>query len=208
MQVIASGADPDPIGRVAADCVIGADGGLDVALAAGVDVDIVVGDLDSAGADALDAVAGHAEVIRAEVDKDETDLELALAEALGRAGTRITVHLAAGGRLDHQLANLAVLASPRWQEAEIDAFIGAHRVFVVHPMSGAVALPLGLGAAVAVQPMGGPACVTTSGVRWPLTDEWLDALSARGISNEVTAEPPTVQVSAGVVLVISSAQAT
>lgn len=208
MQVIATGADPEPLGRVTADCVICADGGLDVALAAGVDVDLVVGDLDSAGADALEAVAGRAEVLRASSDKDETDLELALAEARARGASRITVHLAAGGRLDHQLANLAVLASPRWHDAEVGAFVGRNRVFVVHARSGAVGLPLDRGAALAVQPMGGAARVTTRGVRWPLTDEWLDAMSARGISNEVTAESPTVQVGEGVVLVISSAQAT
>lgn len=208
VQVIATGADPDPIRRIIGDHVICADGGLDAALAAGAVVDVVVGDLDSAGSDTLAAVEDQAEVVRAAADKDETDLELAIAEALARGASRITVHVAVGGRLDHQLANLAVLASPRWQVAAIDAFVGRHRVFVVHPGSGAVSLPLGRGAPVAVQPMGGPARVTTSGVRWPLTNEWLDALSARGISNEATADSPTIQVSDGVVLVMSSAQAT
>lgn len=205
VQVIASGADRDAVRAVSADVVVCADGGVDVAVAAGCAVDLVVGDMDSASSEALAAVEGTAVVQRADVDKDETDLELALIAAGERGATQITVHVADGGRLDHQLANVAVLASPRWVPARIDAHIGTERAWIVR---GDRELPVPVGAPFALLPMGGSARVSTTGVRWPLEDEWLDATEARGISNEVVATPVRVQVAEGVVLAVSSAQAT
>lgn len=206
VQVIATGADPAVAATVEADMVVCADGGADVAVHAGLDVDLVVGDLDSATPAALAAARRSGVVVSAEPDKDETDLELALAAARLRGATRITVHLGAGGRLDHQLANLAVLASARWAPAAITARVGTRDlVWVVRQ---ALELPLAEGAPLALVPIGGPARVTSSGVRWPLVDEWLDPTAARGISNEVVAPPARIQVSEGVVLVVSSAQAT
>lgn len=205
VQVIASGADREAVAAVTADVVVCADGGVDVAVEAGCSVDLVIGDMDSASSEALAAVAPTAVVQRADVDKNETDLELALTAAGERGATHITVHLADGGRLDHQFANIAVLASPRWVPARIDAHIGTGRAWVVR---GDRELPVPVGAPFALLPMGGSARVTSTGVRWPLDDEWLDATGARGISNEVVATPVRVQVAEGVVLAVSSAQAT
>ena len=206
VQVVATGASPAAIAAIESDLVICADGGLDAVFAAGREAHVIVGDLDSASAAGLAGVADDVVIERAPQDKDETDLELALATAVDRSAERLTVHLAAGGRLDHQLANLVVLASPRWQAAEITAYVGdADRVFVVH---GTRSIPLAVGDPFAIMPIGSPAVVTTRGVEWELTAESLDPTAARGISNQVVAAGPTVQVDGGAVLVLSSAQAT
>jgi thiamine pyrophosphokinase len=202
--VIASGADIDEVRRAArADFVICADGGLDVALAADRPVDLVVGDLDSVSADALARAAlVGIEIERHRVDKDESDLELALTAAIDRRAGAIIVHLAVGGRLDHQLANLLVLASPRWATAEVAAVVGRDRVWVVRDRR---VLPLDAGDHVALHAIGGRAeGVHTEGLRFDLHDEPLDAMVARGIANEVAAAGPAVGVVSGVLLVISS----
>ena len=201
-QVIASNASLGPVAASPATVVVCADGGLAVALAAGRAVDLVVGDLDSASADDLArAEAAGARIQPHPTTKDESDLELALAAAIDGGASSVTAHLADGGRLDHQLANLLVLASPRWAAARVDAWVGDGRVWVVRDT---FELPLAPGDPVAIQPVGGPATVSTGGLAFPLDDEVLDPTHARGIANEVVGVPAVVRVRDGVVLVISS----
>ena len=203
--VIATGASVEEVGRVARadDLVIGADGGVDVVLAAGLHPALVVGDLDSASASALArADAAGARVDRRPPDKDESDLELALAAAVAAGAPAVHAVLADGGRLDHQLANLLVLASARWSAATVTATVGRASLWVVRDH---LALPLPVGAAGALQAVGAPADgVRTTGLRFPLRGERLEPLAARGIANEVVARLATVEVEGGVVLVVSS----
>ena len=53
------------------------------------------------------------EVRRFKAEKDETDLELALLAAVDMGADEIKVIAALGGRLDHTLANLSLLALPQ-----------------------------------------------------------------------------------------------
>lgn len=200
--VVAAG-DPDELGPVpSADLVVAADSGLDLALARGLDVDVVVGDMDSVDPASLAAAAERGvRVHRHPREKDETDLELALALALAAAPTRIHVVVGAAGRLDHAVANLAVLASPRWASVEVDATVGKARVWVVRAMR---PLPLAIGDPVGLIPVGGPATgVSTEGLAYPLAGETLDPFAARAIANEVVAVPVRVGVEGGVLLAIS-----
>jgi thiamine pyrophosphokinase len=207
VQVIATGAATAHVTASSATFVVCADGGVRAALHAGRRIDLVVGDLDSATEVDLDrARAAGARIDRFPTAKDESDLELAMAAALAAGAASVTVHLAEGGRLDHQLANLLVLASHRWRSVRVDAWVGDDRVWVVHEL---LALPLAVGSALAVQAVDGPATVTTRGLAFPLEGEVLHPTHARGIANEVRSSPVEVRVDAGVVLVIGqSAHAT
>src|SRR5439155_23558943 len=105
----------------------------DHAEALGLEVDVVVGDLDSVSSSALaNARAGGARVDEHPAEKDATDLELALDEAVAAGATEIVVVGGHGGRLDHLLANCALLASPRYADVTISGYLGEARVFVVH----------------------------------------------------------------------------
>ena len=210
VQVIATDAVVRHVAASEAALVVCADGGVRAGLRAGRPIDLVVGDLDSATEADLDtARAGGARIERFPTTKDESDLELAMAAAMAEGAVAITVHLAAGGRLDHQLANLLVLASPRWMSVRIDAWVGDDRVWVVRER---LVVPLEVGAAVAIQAVTGPATVTTAGLAFALASEVLHPAEARGIANAVVASPVEVRVHDGVVLVIGagpqSAQAT
>src|SRR5262249_28692192 len=119
LVVVFAGGDPvDP--RLRAEVrpgarVVAADSGLHHAQALGVHVDVVVGDFDSVDEHALQAaVADGARVEQFPVAKDFTDLELALQTAGHLGATDVLVLGSAGGRLDHFLANLLVLASPHF----------------------------------------------------------------------------------------------
>ena len=181
--------------------VIAADSGLDHAHALGFHADLLVGDLDSVDADLLRAARENGTKIEHHpVEKDATDLELALEAARSRGATRVTVVGGTGGRLDHLLANALLLAAPRFGDLELDALLPPARVTVVRnerTLSGRV------GALCTLLPAGGPADgVTTTGLRYPLRDEHLAAGTTRGVSNVFVDVTATVAVRAGVLLAI------
>ena len=129
--VVASGPGP-ALTLPDARHVVAADGGVERAVALGLRVDVVVGDLDSVSAEALAAAeAAGARVVAHPVAKDATDLELALDEAVALGGRRLLVVTSADGRLDHLLSSLLVLASERYADVELDALTGGAVVHVV-----------------------------------------------------------------------------
>jgi len=123
--VVVSGGEP-PDTRVARAVpsgapVIGADRGLGYALALGLDVTLAIGDFDSASAESLaEAEAAGVRIERHPVAKDATDLELALDAAVALGPERILVLAGRGGRLDHELASLLLLASDRYAGVIVD----------------------------------------------------------------------------------------
>ncbi len=198
--VVASGPGP-AVGVPDARTVVAADGGLDRALALGLAVDVVIGDLDSVSPAALAAAeAAGARVVRHPAAKDATDLELALDEAAALGARRMLVVASAGGRLDHLLAATLLLAADRYAEIEIDALVGESLVHVVRGTRRLTGAP---GELVTLLAVGAPAHgVTTEGLEYPLTDETLDPGSTRGVSNVLAADTAVVTVARGVLLAV------
>lgn len=198
-------------GGEGADLVIAADGGLRWAQKHGVHVNVVVGDMDSVDAAALAEVeAGGAEIVRHDPDKDATDLELALRLACERGASSITLIGGHGGRLDHFLGNIALLASlPKRVRAQ--ALMGETEIFVIHGYGirgteeQGVELSLSgkPGRLVSLISWGGDAAgIKTEGLRWPLASESLPLGTSRGISNEMTGTQAKVSLESGTLLVI------
>lgn len=103
-----------------ADCVICADGGARHAQALGVSPRIVLGDFDSLTQEDLQAwQKTGAQIIRYPREKDFTDTHIALLKALELGYTDIDLLAATGGRIDHTLANLMLLALPEAEKARI-----------------------------------------------------------------------------------------
>jgi thiamine pyrophosphokinase len=204
--IVAGGAAPHPgvVDRLPDDrTVIAADSGLDHALALGLDVELIVGDLDSVSAAALAAATEHGvPVERHPTEKDAIDLELAIDAALERDACRILVLSGGGDRLDQVLAGLLLLADPRLQGVTVEAWMGtAHVLALRGPMHAPVHGRTG--ELVSLVPVGGDAHgITTSGLRYPLHAEPLLAGATRGISNEIVADPVGVELERGTLLVI------
>jgi thiamine pyrophosphokinase len=193
-----------PVGSM----VIAVDGGLRPALAAGLPVHHLVGDLDSATPEEV-AMAARlgATIHRHPADKDATDLELALDLAVGLAersqiGLLLVVG-AGGGRLDLLLGDVLLLAADRTAHLRVGARLGEADVHVVRP-GRPVEVDVPLGAQVSLLPVHGPADgVTTEGLRWSLLDAHLAPGTSRAVSNEAVAAPVSVAVRSGVLAVIA-----
>jgi thiamine pyrophosphokinase len=204
--VVVTGAAPLDRRAVAAvprdALVVAADGALDHARAAGLDPDVLVGDLDSISARGLAWATEHAEVVRHPVDKGATDTELAVAHAVTFSPRRVLLVAGAGDRLDHAVAALGALGAPALAIAtSVEAWWGRDQLHVLHAPH-TVELDLPKGTTFSVLAMHGPAAgVTVLGARWPLTDHRLEPLVGLGVSN-VAEGPVTVAVSHGIVTVI------
>lgn len=181
-----------------ADLVVAADAGYDAALALGLPVDVLVGDMDSIQAT---DIPRHVIVERHPPDKDATDLELALELVARDSPGRVVVLGGSGGRLDHELAVAGLLCSPRWiaiEELDWRSERGwAHVVRRRRVLHGDV------GATVSLLPIGGDAYgITTTGLKWNLQEETLHTGTTRGVSNVMTAPVTDVRVSGGSLLVV------
>lgn len=184
--------------------VIAADSGLEHAQMLGLHVDRVVGDLDSVDRDMLHEAVQRGTVVDAHpTAKDQTDLELALDTAVRvatPANAPVIIVTSVGGRLDHGLANLLLLASPAYAAVHIDAYVDDWHVTVVRERT---TLFVGFARLLTLLPVGGPAVgVTTEQLTYPLRDETLAPGTSRGVSNIAEADEVTVDLRAGVLLAL------
>jgi thiamine pyrophosphokinase len=205
LAVIFAGGDPpvaaDVVGLSDVGLTIAADSGYDHAAALGFTCDLLVGDLDSVSREGLEsAQSAGTEIIAHPRDKSQTDLELAMSEAMGRGAARIVVVGGHGGRLDHLLANLAVLACAVHAGVQVEAHMGGTTVWFVRD---GLEIAAPVGTLVSILPVGGSAeDVSSHGLRWELDRESLLWGSARGISNEVIASPAGISVGSGTLIVV------
>lgn len=86
------------------DFVIAADGGLLTINGLGIVPDIILGDFDSLG-----YVPKGDNIIRHKVEKDDTDMMLAVEKAIELGYHNITIFGGTGGRTDHTIANLQTM---------------------------------------------------------------------------------------------------
>jgi len=208
--IFANGDLPEPAAALRllqpTDLLIAADGGARHCRALGLTPHLVIGDFDSLAADELDALEQAGAVLKRHPrDKDETDLELALLEAAARGATTLIVFGAFGGRLDMTLANLLLLRHPKLAKVHIELRHGSQTAWLVRPPGGAVSgVP---GDTVSLLPLDGDVFgIVTHGLRYPLRGEALLSGPARGVSNMLTEPLARITLTAGLLLVIHSAQ--
>jgi thiamine pyrophosphokinase len=193
--------------------VVAADGGVRHAAAFGMAVDRWVGDGDSTDPTELEALAARGVLIdRVAVDKDESDTELALLAAVEAGADLVTILGGLGGvRVDHAIANLALLQHPALEHCDARLYdeAGARLSLLVGPdhrgLGGVRELTGRVGDLVSLIPLGESARnVETKGLRYPLEGETLILGRARGLSNVRIAETARVTVGSGRLLVIET----
>jgi thiamine pyrophosphokinase len=214
--VVAAG---DPPGRLDLDrawpgwadgiaLVVAADGGSATAGRLGLGMDMVVGDLDSVDPGELAALRARGIPIeQAPTDKDESDTELAVCAALARGADSITIVGGFGGRLDHLLANVGLLALAQLTGVPTQLLDATTRVTLIRGGEAPLEREFRgrVGDLVSLFPFGpGVEGVTTVGLAWALHDASLPVGPARGLSNRRTATVARVSVRAGLLLVVET----
>ena len=96
------------------DLFIGVDRGSLFLIEQGIYPDLAIGDFDSVSEEELALVCSQSkEILQAQPEKNDTDLELAVKTAFVRyPQAQVTIFGAFGGRLDHTLANVFLPSDP------------------------------------------------------------------------------------------------
>jgi len=187
------------------DYLIGADRGALFLAEHGIKPHLALGDFDSIGEEQLRLVRSVADECLSfdPIDKDWTDTELALREAVGRGYKRVLIVGGLGTRFDHSLANVHLLALAESEGCEallcdenneigILAGPGSRRLQASDRFPVVSLLPL--------TPVAGG--ITLEGFVYPLNEATLRIGMSLGVSNLLAGPSGTVHLGEGRLLVI------
>lgn len=183
-------------GAGAFDAVIAVDGGFASLAAVGCAPDLAIGDFDSLG-----YVPEGMEVLAFPPEKDASDMELALGEAVARGADAVEVYGALGGRLDHTLANLQLLASFAERGLTVTAVGERERIaFLVGPGELCLpALPCGIVSVFSLTDVS--TGVVEEGLKYGLDGVALTNRTSWGLSNELIGTPAHIALESGTLAV-------
>jgi len=178
------------------DFLIAADGGYRYAVEQGLFPHLVLGDFDSLG-----SVPQHPHVVQVPVEKDDTDMMLAVKLALERGYRHMVLYGGLGGaRIDHTLANLQTLLYAARRGAA--AYLVGRGAVLTAVSGGTLSFPSGFAGYLSVFAMGPDAeGVTLRGLKYELHNGSLSAGFPLGVSNEFTGRAAEISVAQGDLLV-------
>lgn len=174
--------------------VIAADAGLLQLSKRGLRPDLIVGDFDSLG----ERPEGEGVLFHLP-EKDDTDMLLAVREALRLGAETLVIYGGLGGRPDHEYANLQVLAFLIRYGAQ-GFLVGRGWVWTML-QNASMDFGPDMRGLISVFSHGGEAeGVSLRGLRFPLENHRLRADFPLGVSNEFTGRPARVSVKEGLLL--------
>jgi thiamine pyrophosphokinase len=183
------------------DLIVAVNGGTRHAWAAGVDPQVIVGDLDSLTEEETDRLRrAGVELLTFPPRKDQTDLEIALHHVVSEGADAILILAALGGRLDQTVANILLMTLPELDDCDVRVVHDGQEAFVIRDTAQVGGRP---GDTVSLIPIGGDAVgVTTSGLEYALDEETLKFGPARGVSNVLAENSAEVHVRQGLLLCV------
>ena len=186
-----------------ADQIIAADGGARHCLAVGITPAVVIGDFDSLDEAFLDHLqAQGVKLVRYPVEKDFTDLELAIQYAVLQGAKELIVLGALGERWDQTIANLLLPALQALRGVTINLVDGTQTVRLLQG-GGRMVVRGKPGDTLSLIPLSEQAAgISTQGLRYPLYGEALYLGSTRGVSNELTDETAFINLEQGLLLCV------
>jgi len=178
------------------DYIIAADGGFSKLTALGITPDLVVGDFDSLG-----TVPDHPNILHSPVEKDDTDMMLAVRQGLARGYKSFIIDGGLDGRPDHTLANIQILTYISRSGAR--GVLLGRDMCITAVTNGSIVFKPGASGRISVFSITGNAGgVTLTGLKYPLENAVLTSDYPLGISNEFTGVTSTVSVLSGTVVVM------
>lgn len=184
--------------------VYAVDGGLSVAEEASVVPDVLVGDFDTADASMVERYENRCRVLRHVPEKDATDTELAVDDALAGGVDRIVLLGATGSRMDHTLANFHMLYRVLQQGKKAWIVNENNRISLYDGPFFLKKEEL-FGNYLSFLPFYGDVKgLVLSGVKYPLSGKNMTAGNSLGVSNEAKDDIIGVSFDAGYLLMIEA----
>ncbi len=189
------------------DFVIAADSGYLTAKRFSVKPDMLLGDLDSLGAENLseDELALMEKILVSPI-KDDTDTQLAVDTAIFRGAENIYIVGGLGGRLDHTLSSVFLLEYIAERGIGCLMTDGRNRVRILRADGEKQSVAVAKGYKyLSLVSLTDVCCgVSVSGVYYPLDSVELTRKYSYAVSNEITADHAEISLVEGVMLVIES----
>ena len=178
------------------DAVIAADGGFAHLQRLGIVPAIALGDFDSLG-----SVPTDCPVRVFPTHKDKSDMQIAFEYAAEQGFDEVVAYGVLGGRLDHTLANIQLMAAFAERGMAVSAVhLDCQLRYVVGPARYELPpLPKGTVSVFSLVPAA--TGVTERGLEYPLDDDTLTDRTTWGLSNELIGAPASVAVETGTLLV-------
>ncbi len=200
--VILLGGDVTPTQRLrhqlANAAVIAADSGIGHAALLGLTPLLWIGDFDSSTAEQKKTYA-HVPRQTYNAEKDATDGELAISEALRRGASELVLVGGFGGQFDHTMAHVSFLLSLTRRDIPVFMTSGHEEAHVLnHDLE---FTDVAIGTRISVVPVTDLKALTLAGVKWPLNRRDVPLGSALTLSNVVTG-PVDIELKFGTALVV------
>lgn len=195
--MIVAAMEPGPLPPVPENTlVIAADRGLVHLEKRGVVPHLIVGDFDSLG-----RIPQGEHIIRHPVEKDDTDMMLAVKTGLEQGCRRFLLYGGLGGRLDHTYSNLQTLVYLARHGAS--GWLLGQGMAVTALRNGRMDFAPGRDGSLSVFcPDGEARGVTLTGLYYPLHDAVLTSAFPLGVSNQFTGQAASVSVEDGTLLLM------
>lgn len=188
------------------EVIMAVDSGMELLYQLHLHPDIIVGDFDSVNPDTLEYFEENEQIDICILDpeKDETDTEFAVREAIRRGALDIAIIGATGRRIDHMLGNLAILGIGISENISLRLLDPHNRIRMFNePFT--IKKSEQYGKYVSLIPyFGEVTSVTLQGMKYPLKDYTLNGFHTLSISNEIVADEAQISFSSGYLIVIES----
>lgn len=179
----------------AEDFVIAADAGLRYLEDAGITANLIVGDFDT-----LSYTPQGSNVIKLPTKKDDTDLFMALKEGMKAGYRQFHIYCGTGGRLDHTIANLQLLAHV--SERGMQGFLFHKDCVLTMIANQGIVLEAADSGYVSVFSYSETSVgVCLKGLKYELHDAVLTSRFPLGVSNELIGKEGGISVKDGMLLV-------
>lgn len=180
------------------DIVIAADGGYKYLQRAGIKPDIVIGDFDSLGK----APEGE-KIIRLKPEKDVTDTYAAVSEGIKCGYSRFNIYGASGGRIEHTLANIQLIASLAEKNMQASIFDGSTVITAITAKT--LRFDSAYNGYISIFAHSDKCTgVCLRGLKYPLENAELNNLFPLGVSNEFLGVESEIVIGNGTAIIVYS----
>ena len=183
------------------DFVICADGGYDHAKDIGIQINVLLGDLDSISSKEIDDAG--IELVQYPTDKDYTDTELALTFAYERGADEVLVFGAMGTRMDHTFANILMLTTFN-KKMKVTLINEHNKIFALGEGHRGIIETVEPGVYVSLIPIDKCEGITTKNLKYELTGSVMEVGYGRGVSNVAISDEIEIVCTKGNLIVMIS----